>query len=438
MRRSCSRAALRRRSVGALRPPSRGRRRQRAVGASRRSLERRRRREPVAYIVGEREFWSLPIRVTPAVLVPRPETELLSRPSCGLGGRPGESPRSATLEPAAAAWRWRCARELPQRAHGLATDVSPAALAVARGNARAHGVARSHRLCLRGDLWAKVSAPIVDFDVVVSNPPYLAAGDAASRRACAGSPPALSTAAATGSTSFDGCCDRPRHGCVTAARCVMEMGFGQDDGGAPPGGGGGSRRCSVRADYAGIPRVLGCARRASRSGMDKIVVRGGRRLHGEVQVAGAKNAALPILFATLLTPERLHPAQPAERRRRAHDAAPARRISAPRSKRCDGRRSHHRGAASARREAPYELVKTMRASFLVLGPLLARFGRARVSLPGGCAIGGRPVEPAPRTACASMGADGRHRARLRRGERRSAARRAHPPRVCRRSAPRST
>lgn len=123
--------------------------------------------------------------------------------------------------------------------------------------------------------------------------------------------------------------------------------------------------------------------------MDKIVIRGGRPLRGEVQVDGAKNAALPILLAALLTPERCtfrNVPQVVDVRttlRLLHDL---------------GATVHQEGdtvqieaARLARLEASYELVKTMRASFLVLGPLLARFRHARVSTPGGCAIGGRPV-----------------------------------------------
>ncbi|MFA5242030.1 MAG: UDP-N-acetylglucosamine 1-carboxyvinyltransferase [Sulfuricella sp.] len=125
--------------------------------------------------------------------------------------------------------------------------------------------------------------------------------------------------------------------------------------------------------------------------MDKLVIQGGVPLNGEVRVSGAKNAALPILCAGLLAEGTLQVSNVPH----LHDvttmigllgqmgmgisvdeklgvALDARSITNP--------------------EAPYELVKTMRASILVLGPLLARFGRARVSLPGGCAIGSRPVD----------------------------------------------
>lgn len=124
--------------------------------------------------------------------------------------------------------------------------------------------------------------------------------------------------------------------------------------------------------------------------MDKILIRGGRRLKGEVAVDGAKNAALPILLATLLTPERCTFANVP----RVVDVSTTLRLLADLGARID----EGDGVISvqaerlARLEAQYELVKTMRASFLALGPLLARFGHARVSTPGGCAIGSRPVD----------------------------------------------
>lgn len=124
--------------------------------------------------------------------------------------------------------------------------------------------------------------------------------------------------------------------------------------------------------------------------MDKLVIQGGSRLHGEVTISGAKNAALPILCAALLA------------------ETPLKLSSVPKLKDV-GTTIHlleHMGVVVTRDadkvnldassikilEAPYEMVKTMRASILVLGPLLARFGKARVSLPGGCAIGSRPVD----------------------------------------------
>jgi len=125
--------------------------------------------------------------------------------------------------------------------------------------------------------------------------------------------------------------------------------------------------------------------------VDKLRIAGGRPLEGEVRVSGAKNAALPIMAAALLTEEPLE----LENVPRLMDVRTMAKLLAqmgvgvgPQS---DG---HQRLRAAEIKEAvaAYELVKTMRASVLVLGPLLARCGRARVSLPGGCAIGARPVD----------------------------------------------
>jgi UDP-N-acetylglucosamine 1-carboxyvinyltransferase len=125
--------------------------------------------------------------------------------------------------------------------------------------------------------------------------------------------------------------------------------------------------------------------------MDKLIIRGGRELHGEVQISGAKNAALPELCAALLT------AEPVILRNvpRLQDVSTMlkliRNMGVQAERAEDGTVSLNAGALNLP-EAPYELVKTMRASVLALGPLLARFGHARVSLPGGCAIGSRPVD----------------------------------------------
>jgi UDP-N-acetylglucosamine 1-carboxyvinyltransferase len=124
--------------------------------------------------------------------------------------------------------------------------------------------------------------------------------------------------------------------------------------------------------------------------MDKLVIEGGVPLHGEVRISGAKNAALPLLAATLLVP----------------GTHILRNVPDLRDTRTFLRLLEELGARSERHgdivsietssiqcaEASYQLVKTMRASVLVLGPLVARLGRARVSLPGGCAIGARPID----------------------------------------------
>ena len=126
--------------------------------------------------------------------------------------------------------------------------------------------------------------------------------------------------------------------------------------------------------------------------MDKLLIRGGRQLHGEVQISGAKNAALPQMCAALLTREPVHLLNVP----RLQDVATMRRLldNMGVQTQTHGERGgmSFQALDSIKPEAPYELVKTMRASVLALGPLLARFGKAKVSLPGGCAIGSRPVD----------------------------------------------
>ncbi len=123
--------------------------------------------------------------------------------------------------------------------------------------------------------------------------------------------------------------------------------------------------------------------------MEKLIIEGGKPLYGEVKISGAKNAALPLMAATLLAPGKHF----------------LRNMPNLRDTRTFVRLMENFGVKSERTgnvlmldtthlnhtEAPYDLVKTMRASVLVLGPLMARFGKAKVSLPGGCAIGARPI-----------------------------------------------
>ena len=124
--------------------------------------------------------------------------------------------------------------------------------------------------------------------------------------------------------------------------------------------------------------------------MDKLVISGGQRLSGQVAISGAKNAALPILAASLLTSEPLALSNVPDLR----DVGTMLRLLERMGVSVE--RGEHRvtlrADAITALEAAYDLVKTMRASILVLGPMLARFGEAHVSLPGGCAIGQRPVD----------------------------------------------
>jgi UDP-N-acetylglucosamine 1-carboxyvinyltransferase len=124
--------------------------------------------------------------------------------------------------------------------------------------------------------------------------------------------------------------------------------------------------------------------------MDKLLIQGGNRLSGEITISGAKNAALPILCAGLLTADSVQLSNVPH----LQDVTTMLKLLRQMGLRAeqDGDRLALSGHAVDKLEAPYEMVKTMRASILVLGPLLARFGEARVSLPGGCAIGSRPVD----------------------------------------------
>ncbi|MDP2152253.1 MAG: UDP-N-acetylglucosamine 1-carboxyvinyltransferase [Methylotenera sp.] len=124
--------------------------------------------------------------------------------------------------------------------------------------------------------------------------------------------------------------------------------------------------------------------------MDKLLITGGNRLHGEVVVSGAKNAALPILCASLLAETPLHLSSVPALKDVGSTIKLLEQMGVKVARDAD-KVSLDAGDIHTK-EAPYEMVKTMRASILVLGPLLARFGHARVSLPGGCAIGSRPVD----------------------------------------------
>jgi UDP-N-acetylglucosamine 1-carboxyvinyltransferase len=142
--------------------------------------------------------------------------------------------------------------------------------------------------------------------------------------------------------------------------------------------------------------------------MDRFLITGGRALSGEVDISGAKNAALPIICAGLLTADPLVLANIP----RLRDIGTMKRLLLQMGVRIDDAEQQADGQERLRLQsdslthlqAPYELVKTMRASILVLGPMLARFGEALVSLPGGCAIGQRPVDQHIK-GLAAMGAE---------------------------------
>jgi len=135
--------------------------------------------------------------------------------------------------------------------------------------------------------------------------------------------------------------------------------------------------------------------------LDKIIIHGGKRLEGDVRISGAKNAALPVIVSSLLTDgwNTFHNVPDLA------DVKTIKRLLAGFGAEIEGDETLRINAGEITScEAPYNLVRTMRASILVLGPLIARIGRARVSLPGGCAIGARPVNLHLK-ALQSMGAE---------------------------------
>ncbi len=137
--------------------------------------------------------------------------------------------------------------------------------------------------------------------------------------------------------------------------------------------------------------------------MDKLIITGGARLNGEIRISGAKNAALPILAATLLADSPLTVGNVPH----LHDITTTMELLGQMGVHLTVDEKLNTEVDSSTIQsfvAPYEMVKTMRASILVLGPLVARFGRAEVSLPGGCAIGSRPVN-LHITGLQQMGAD---------------------------------
>ncbi|MGU3778732.1 UDP-N-acetylglucosamine 1-carboxyvinyltransferase [Burkholderia metallica] len=148
-----------------------------------------------------------------------------------------------------------------------------------------------------------------------------------------------------------------------------------------------NERDAVQSVATAHPAVNG---EAQGQGMDKLVIEGGRRLSGEIVVSGAKNAALPILCAGLLTADPID----LDNVPNLKDVRTTLKVLNQMGVKSetDGARVQLDASRVDNLVAPYELVKTMRASILVLGPLLARFGEAKVSLPGGCAIGARPVD----------------------------------------------
>ncbi len=212
-------------------------------------VSRRANGEPLAYITGRKEFWSLPLHVTPDVLVPRPETELLVERALAL--LPAQVARVADLGTGAGAIALALATERP-RWHIAATDQSFAALAVAEGNARALGLGNVRFV---GGSWFE---PLVGehFDLIASNPPYIAAGDCAlADPALRHEPTAALTSGATGLEALAALIAGAGTHLNTNGWVLLEHGAGQQREVADLLVAQGFRHVRCHADLAGLPRM---------------------------------------------------------------------------------------------------------------------------------------------------------------------------------------
>lgn len=188
-------------------------------------LSRRERREPSAYIIGSREFWGLDFLVTPAVLIPRPETEFVVEETLALVTAGHPAARIAEIGTGCGAIAVSLARELPD-CRFIATDISGDALAVARTNAVEHGVVSQITFVETNHLDA-VDGP---FDLLVSNPPYVKAGDKpALSREVRHEPDVALFGGPSGMLHVGAVLDAARRVLPAGGWLVMEFGFGQDD-----------------------------------------------------------------------------------------------------------------------------------------------------------------------------------------------------------------
>lgn len=213
-------------------------------------LARRERGEPTAYIVGTREFWGLEFRVTPAVLIPRPETEFIVEEALGVM-RSGGTRRVADIGTGSGCIAVSLACENPDCGI-VATDVSCEALAVARDNARRHGVAERIEFVETSYL-DRVDG---SFDLITANPPYVRDGDkAALARDVRHEPDVALFGGATGLRDIEGVLDAASDRLKPGGWFIMEFGFGQEDDVRARVEVRGLRLDHVHADLQGIPRT---------------------------------------------------------------------------------------------------------------------------------------------------------------------------------------
>jgi release factor glutamine methyltransferase len=221
-------------------------------------VERRSLGEPVAYILGDKEFWSLRFEVNREVLIPRPETECLIEEVLRFYRPPGEGLRVLDIGTGSGAIGVVLARELPA-ARVVATDISPGALAVARRNALSQGVAGRMEF-FQGDLFAAVSG---DLDIICSNPPYIPEGvyDLLPAGIRNFEPPGALIASPDGVAFHRKIIREGAHRLKAGGRIFLEIGEGQRDRVAAlfrEEGGYGDIDC--RKDYGGVDRVASARR----------------------------------------------------------------------------------------------------------------------------------------------------------------------------------
>lgn len=220
-------------------------------------LERRLTGEPVAYLLGEREFYGRPFAVDPRVLIPRPETEHVVEEALAVSLP--ERPWILDVGTGSGILPVTLALEIPG-ARTVGTDVSPGALAVASGNARRHGVADRARF-LGADLAHGLD--LSRFDLVVSNPPYIDAGDAPSLspEVVNFEPHVALFAPGSGDSVLARLFSLLGVGLRPGIRAIVEIGFGQVEAARRHAEASGLHFAGVRHDYAGIPRVVVLERR---------------------------------------------------------------------------------------------------------------------------------------------------------------------------------
>jgi release factor glutamine methyltransferase len=221
-------------------------------------LERRLTGEPVAYLVGEREFFGRPFFVDERVLIPRPETEHIVE--LALGRRLPASPRVLDVGTGSGCLAVTLALELPG-SRVVATDLSPGALAVASKNARRHGVAER---VLRVGLDLAEGLDLARFDLVVSNPPYIDRSEAGelSVEVCSFEPHLALFSPGSGDSTLARLFARCGAGLRSGVALIVEIGDGQLDAARRHAKSSGLDLAVVRHDYAGIPRTLVLRRRS--------------------------------------------------------------------------------------------------------------------------------------------------------------------------------